>query len=271
MHYMELLITSYLFVVGAAFGSFALVLADRMKTKRDWVKGRSKCDFCDYTLNPRDLVPLLSWIAVKGRCRKCKKKLSPAYPATELLAGVLFAVSYTYAPYDLSGIGLSLFVIWLFALIIMTALFVYDLRWQLLPTKLIRPLWVLGLLHSVLVYFVFDKTPLNHMLSVLAAILVGSGVFALLYVVSRGRWIGDGDIRFGVVIGLFSVDPIVAWLSIFTASVLGLLVGVPYMVKSKKMTGLKVPFGPYLILGLVFAYLLGQKIINWYFTEFLYR
>ena len=98
---MEALFTGYLFFLGLIFGSFALVLADRMKQKRDWVGGRSACEFCKHTLYMHDLVPLFSWLSTGGKCRYCKKKLSFSYPLTELGLGLAFAGSYVWWPRDL--------------------------------------------------------------------------------------------------------------------------------------------------------------------------
>lgn len=268
---MEVLFAIYLFIIGAACGSFALVLADRMHSKRNWVSGRSACEQCKHVLQPLDLIPIISWLALRGRCRYCRKKVGISYPLTELFTASVFALSYVYAPYDLdSPSTMGMFVTWLFAVILMTALLVYDLRWKLLPTKVIQPLIVLGALHVGLQYALYDGSLLRYVASVIASVAVGAGMFALLWAVSNGRWIGDGDIRFGVVIGLFLADPLLSWLSIFIASVLGLVFALSLLKNAKKKSKLQIPFGPFLISGLIITYLFGRLLVDWYFENILY-
>jgi len=172
-------------------------------------------------------------------------------------------------PYELSGYGLGLFIVWLTALVPLLALTVFDIRWQLLPTKLIRFLQMLGLINVAMGYFMQDSSLSRYIISVGAAVAVGAGVFYLLHVWSKGKWIGDGDVRFGVVIGLFTLDPLRAWLVIFVASLFGLFVSTSYIARRKKLKNLKIPFGPFLIFGLVISYLIGADIIDWYYSAFL--
>lgn len=262
---MELLITTYLFIIGAACGSFALVLVDRIHSKRDWIRGRSACESCKKTLSAIDLIPLLSWLIQRGKCRYCNVKLSVAYPLTELFSGALFAASYLFLPYELDVAATIIqFIVWLLALILMVALFVYDLRWKLLPTKLIIPAGLLGIIHAGAGAVVYEGTLIRYALSVFASLLVGAGVFWLLHQVSQGKWIGDGDVRFGVVIGLFLADPFLTWAAIFISSLYGLLYAFLTVPKKRKSLSMQIPFGPFLILGLVTAYLFGSRLIEWY-------
>jgi prepilin signal peptidase PulO-like enzyme (type II secretory pathway) len=268
---MELLLAVYLFIIGAACGSFALVLADRMHSKRDWVKGRSACEHCKHVLRPIDLIPIVSWLALRGRCRYCRKKVGVSYPLTELFTATVFAFSYLFLPYNLdTSATILLFVCWLFALVLMTALLVYDLRWKLLPTSIIQPLIVLGGVHVLAQYSLYEGSLVRYAASVAASVAVGSGIFGLLWLVSHGRWIGDGDIRFGVVIGLFLADPLLSWLSIFVASILGLVFAFPLLKNVKKKSKAQIPFGPFLIGGLIITYIYGASIIDWYFKNILY-
>ncbi len=148
---MDILIGIYIFVIGLCFGSFALAMTDRMKAKKDWVKGRSECDKCRHKLGLKDLVPLASWLSTGGKCRYCHKRLSKAYPLTELACGSAFVMSYIFVPYELDGYGLAVFGLWLLALVIMTSLIVFDLRWFLLPNKLVYPLQIIALIHWIII------------------------------------------------------------------------------------------------------------------------
>jgi prepilin signal peptidase PulO-like enzyme (type II secretory pathway) len=267
---MDILLGIYTFVIGTAFGSFALAMTDRMKAKKDWVRGRSECDSCKHRLEPKDLVPIISWLSTGGKCRYCNARLSKAYPLAELACGLAFLLSYIFVPYELSGYGLAVFGLWLFGLVIMASLVVFDLRWFLLPNKLVYPLQITALIHWIIIT-TNNAIPLSKdLMNIGLTLLVSSGIFYLLHIFSSGRWIGDGDVRLGVAMGLFLSSPSVAWLAIFVASLSGVIIAIPSLVKSKKALKMKLPFGPMLIVGLVFTYLFGAQIIDWYSSTFLY-
>jgi len=269
---MSILLGIYSFVVGTAFGSFALAMADRMKKGEDWVRGRSKCDHCGHKLSSRDLVPIFSWLSQKGKCRYCRKKLSIFYPLVELGTGLAFLGSYIFAPYELTGLSSVMFVLWLLGLVIMAGLVVFDLRWYLLPNKLVYPLIAVAATHRIIAFFAFNEVFSEVVLPTLLSLLIGSGLFWALHKISKGKWIGDGDYRLGFAIALFLADPLTTWLSLFAASVFGLMIMLPMLFrgKSKKKLKIKIPFGPFLILGLYFSYLFGERLIDWYINTFLH-
>ncbi len=269
---MNIMLGSYLFVIGLAFGSFALAMVDRMKTGKDWVRGRSECAKCKKKLSPIDLIPVISWLSTSGRCRYCKTKLSVSYPLTELGVGLAFLASFVFWPYELIGFySIAMFVVWLSTIVVMTGLFIFDMRWFLLPNKLVRPLIGLGLIWALL--DVLNKgIGTGLVANYVLAVMVGAGIFWALYLVSKGKWIGDGDIRLGVAIGLFTGSPIGAWLCIFLASIIGILASLPLLIKTKnsKRLKLKIPYGPMLIIALYITVLAGDKIIDWYKVNILF-
>ena len=270
---MFMLIAMYLFFVGLAFGSFALAMVDRMKAGKDWVRGRSACDSCGHVLHARDLVPVLSWLRTKGTCGYCGVKLSVSYPLTELVTGLAFVTSFVFWPHSLnSAADVLLLVVWLFAVVLMVGLFLFDIRWFLLPNKLVYPLILSGVVWVIL-RLVQQGFTLSAVVDVALAVGVGAGVFLALFIGSSGKWIGDGDIRFGVAIGLFTGVWTQAWLTIFLASLIGLVVAVPVILKptkkKKKKLQLKIPFGPMLIIALFITVLFGAQIIDWYTAEIL--
>ena len=271
---MNIIIGIYVFILGTAFGSFALAMVDRMKANKDWVKGRSECDKCKHRLGPKDLVPLLSWLSTRGRCRYCKVKLSVAYPLTEILCGLAFTFSYIFLPYRTSEfsstLGGALLLLWLLAIIIMTALVVFDLRWFLLPNKLVYPLQVVALVHRILIITNNNQTITKDLITLGYTLMVSAGIFYLLHIVSKGKWIGDGDVRLGVAMGLFLPGPAEAWLAIFVASLSGVIIALPAIFKNKKALKMKLPFGPMLIFGLFVAFIFGSQLIDWYNSTFLY-
>lgn len=262
----------YLFVLGASFGSFALAMVSRMKSGRNWVRGRSACESCKKTLKMRDLIPIFSWLYTKGRCRYCGVKLSSWYPSVELALGLVFTLSYIYWPEQLvSGYEIARLVIWLLATVVMAGLVIFDVKWYLLPNKLVYPLILLSL-SWVYVDALENGVNYGTIVDYGLSILVASGFFLMLYVVSKGKWIGDGDIRLGVAIGLFTGSAVQSWLVLFLASIIGLAVSVPVLfsnrgVKSKMK--LQIPFGPMLIFALIIVILFGQNIVEWYSSDIL--
>lgn len=262
----------YIFVIGLACGSFALAMVDRMKSGRDWVRGRSECDMCKKKLQVIDLIPVVSWVSSRGKCRYCGKKLSVIYPLTELAVGLAFVLSYIYWPENLNGFSaISMFIIWLVAIVMMAGLFLFDIRWFILPNKLVKPLIGLGVVWAVI--DISNKgLSIGIILNYLLAIAVGAGIFWLLYTFSKGKWIGDGDIRLGIAIGLFTGSLLEAWFTLFMASVIGIIVSLPLILKTKKSKRLKlkIPFGPLLIVALYITVLFGESIIEWYKTSVLF-
>lgn len=267
---MHNLLSLYAFVIGLCFGSFALATAWRLKKKKRFTgRERSVCEHCGHVLQPQDLIPLVSWLSLGGKCRYCQKKLSWLLPFAELLGGGFFALSYMFWPDTTKGfLGVALFVLWLIGLVLLLVLFLYDAQWYLLPNKVMYPLWVVsGASFAVR----FAQVPNLHTVVLgLMAVAVGAGFFWLMHTVSKGRWIGFGDVRLGLAIGLFVGTPLLAALVIFLASVIGVIVAMPGLIaRSRKLTS-KLPFGPLLIIALVLVRLFGQKVIDWYAAQFLF-
>ena len=185
-------------------GSFILAVVDRMYVGKDWVKGRSQCDSCGQTLQPRDLVPLVSWLSTAGKCRYCSVGLSPVYPLVELAVGLVFVVSYVFWPYSLdTAAEIWRLALWFGGVVLMTGLFIFDLRWYLLPNKLVYPLIIISAVWALNINGI-DILSFEKVTQYVSAVAVGAGFFSVLYWASKGKWIGDGDIRLGVAIGLFS-------------------------------------------------------------------
>jgi leader peptidase (prepilin peptidase)/N-methyltransferase len=253
---MIIVVYTYIFAIGASMGSFMLAMVDRMHAKEDWVRGRSKCDFCNKKLRSLDLIPILSWVFSRGSCRYCHAKLSPTYPLVEILTGGLFVLSVYFFPVTIDSLAtILLFVLWLAGLSVMVALLIFDLRWMLLPTRLVYIAALFGFLYRILYIVIKEQDFLGAITSTVAGIILVCGFFYVLHTVSNGEWIGDGDIRFGLVMGLYLPGPLHVWFAVFIASLLGLIVSVPSLISSgKKAMRLKIPFGPLLIAGLVLTF-----------------
>jgi prepilin signal peptidase PulO-like enzyme (type II secretory pathway) len=283
---MKLMIIVLLVVFGLVLGSFvnALVwrfhkqaeLADQpvKKTKKtpkkvsltagqlSMVKGRSMCSRCHHELAPKDLVPLFSWLWLRGKCRYCGVKIEDN-PLIEALLPVFFVVSYLSWPLNFHGLGLYQFIFWLVFLVGFMALAVYDLRWFLLPNRIVYPLIGLALL-EILGEVIFYHAGWPTLASAFWGVVFASGIFYLLFILSNGNWIGGGDVKLGIVLGLLVGGPLNGLLLIFIASLLGSLVALPLLAAGKAERTSRLPFGPYLLFATVIVMLYGPHIVAWY-------
>lgn len=273
------MITAMLIVYGIALGSFVNALVWRVYAQSkesakkkpsakqlerlSISKGRSMCPHCKHELGAKDLVPVLSWVSLKGKCRYCKTPISRQYPLVELATGALFTASYYWWPQPLHGLEVVSFVLWLLLLVGFMALIVYDLRWMLLPDRIVIPLSVLAALLAI-VNVVNAQKPHSAFIGVVLAVVVGGGLFYALYQLSAGKWIGGGDVKLGWLLGLSVGTPAKALLFIFLAALLGSLMSVPLLFAHRIKAKSVIPFGPFLIIGAVVTQLFGASIIHWY-------
>ncbi len=258
------MIVAILFVLGICFGSFVNALVWRVHKKKDWVKARSQCESCGHELSTLDLIPLLSWLSLKGRCRYCKKAIHWSAPLLELILAAVFVISYVFWPVTMAGGQWVLFITWLTASIGLLALAVYDLRWMLLPSKILYPTF-LAAITGRLAYILFFAQNKAHSFELLAlSLLVASGIFWLIYELSRGRAIGFGDVRLGLITGTLLADPFKSLLMIFLASLLGTFYVLPALLLRKKNIGARLPYGPFLITAVFIVILFGDRLIDWY-------
>jgi prepilin signal peptidase PulO-like enzyme (type II secretory pathway) len=255
------LVIVLLALLGAAMGSFVGALVWRVKTNKDFVKDRSICEHCEHKLAPLDLIPIVSWITLKGRCRYCGKKIGWLALVLELTLPVLFVASYVCWPLGFESVAAQIsFGFWLLYVVLLAALFVYDLKWFLLPDKIVFVLIGLGLVDAMLRTSITGENYLTH---VALGVLPIAGTYGLLYVVSGGKWVGLGDVKIGIFMGI-----VLGWqaalLTLVLANLIGFLVVVPGLVSKKLTRKSKVPFGPFLIAAFFIAGLWGQPLIDWY-------
>lgn len=227
------------------------------------VRGRSMCTHCHHELAAKDLVPVVSYLWLRGRCRYCRRPIEDSLLA-ELLTPLLFVISYIFWPVALEGEGLVLFIFWLVFLIGFAALIVYDLRWFLLPHSIVVPLIGLALLQVLLQATLYRGGPTALLHAFWGALVVG-GSFYALYRLSDEKWIGGGDITLGILLGLLVGGPADALLLVFVASLLGTLVAIPILLLLRKpVRTTHLPFGPFLIMAAVIVMLFGKQVIDWY-------
>lgn len=268
-------------VLGLCLGSFvnALIwrLHEQSKPKKKRVasdrelsisKGRSMCPHCQHTLAWYDLVPLISWLSVAGKCRYCRKPISVQYPLVELVTAGLFVLSFVYWPLKLQGLETGVFGLWLVVLTGLMALLVYDAHWYLLPNRIVYPLTALA--GAMALLRLLDA---NHVLvaglNLAAAVAVGGGIFYGLYQISGGKWIGGGDVKLGWLLGLIVATPSGSFLFIFIAALLGTAASIPLLVSKRLKANSVIPFGPFLIVATIIVQLFGVSILLWYRKTFL--
>lgn len=259
-------------LLGLAFGSFVNALVWRIHAQSlsgktaaskelSVLRGRSMCPECKHQLGALDLIPLLSWLFLKGKCRYCKKPISWQYPLVELLTPFIFVVSYLFWPYEIHNVAqYGYFIAWLVALTLGVALTLYDLKWMILPNRLIYPAGMVGVASALLSYSAVSHSQAAS--SVIGSLVFG-GFFYGMYQVSKGKWIGGGDVRLGFVLGLF-----LGWqkslLCLTLAAYLGtVLIGILFVIK-KYHHKMKLPFGPFLLTAALITMLFGQHVIDWY-------
>jgi prepilin signal peptidase PulO-like enzyme (type II secretory pathway) len=226
-------------------------------------KGRSMCPHCGHELSAWDLIPVLSWVFLRGKCRYCRAPISIQYPVAELITAALFVVSYLWWPYDLHGLHVAAFVLWLPILTGLMALVVYDLHWMLLPNRIMYPLGVFAGVFAVITIAAADE-PVRALVMTLLAVALGGGIFYVLFQISGGKWIGGGDVKLGWLLGLLVGTPALSFLFIFAAALLGTLYTLPLLLKGSLKVTKAIPFGPFLIAGAIIAQLYGTDIIDWY-------
>lgn len=272
-----------LVILGVCLGSFVNALVWRIhqqslpRKKRaasdedlSIATGRSMCTHCKHTLAWYDLLPLISWLSLAGKCRYCKQSIGLQYPLVEVFTASLFVLSYVFWPLELlSPNSYLLFSLWLMAFVAMMALIVYDLKWMLLPNRIVIPLIELGIATTIVRVLAADR-PLIELLLSLGGLAVAGGIFYILFQFSDGGWIGGGDVKLGFALGLLLGSPTLAFLMLFMASILGLIVSLPGVITKKSKLNSKIPFGPFLIVATILVQLFGASVIDWYTATFLY-
>lgn len=245
-----------IFVFGLIIGSFLNVLILRQDSLKTILTTRSHCMNCKAKLGWLDLIPLVSYFLLKGKCRYCQQKISPQYPAVEFGTGLLFV-------FLLLNFGISwalLFYVIVFSLL--TVVLVTDLKTEMVPELFV---WIS--LALVLVFgWYFAGITIWYMI---LGGLIGGGVLAFLVYASGEKWMGAGDIKIGVILGLIAGYPIVI-LGIFFAFVLGAVVGLIYVwLKGKTMKD-SLPFAPFLIISALFCITYGKYLLSWYFGSLIF-
>jgi leader peptidase (prepilin peptidase)/N-methyltransferase len=177
-----------------------------------------------------------------------------------------FVVSLAFWPYGFgSAVELLRFAIWLLAGVPLAILFIYDLRWLILPDKLTVPLFGLGV--AMAIVHALQATSLSlYLIDTVGSLAILSGFYLALYLFSKGAWVGLGDVKLGAGLALLLCDWRLALVAFFLANLIGTVVSVPAMAFKKIKRTSHIPFGPFLITGFVIAGIFGHDILYWYAT-----
>jgi leader peptidase (prepilin peptidase)/N-methyltransferase len=257
---MEFLIYLFVFILGSAVGSFLNCVIYRLETGESFLKGRSYCPHCKHVLSWKDLIPIFSFLILKGKCRYCKKKISFQYPLVELLTGILFVLAIPI--YEaLTSIDLIFYWVLTSFLII---IFVFDLKHYLIPDKVIYPAIAITFLNQVLTYNIQHLTS-NLMLGILPSLF-----FLAIILISHETWMGFGDFKLSILMGLTLGWPKIL-VALFFAFLSGAIVGLILILLKRKTMKSQIPFAPFLVSGTFFAMFFGEKIVDWYLNLILLK
>ena len=288
-----------IFIIGLSAGSFLNCLIYRLEEEKSFLKGRSYCPHCKQVLKWQDLIPVLSFLILRGKCRYCQKPISLQYPLVELITGLLFVLIFNFSPAlaenpavagqfsifsAFGGIPLGwdnfqtlinlcfLFSVFCFLIII----FVFDLKHFIIPDKIIYPaigIVFLYRLFEILNFFprqgggsCLGGTIFNYLIS---AVLAGA-FFLFVVLITKGRGMGIGDIKLAFLMGLFLGFPDIL-VALFFAFIIGAIIGIGLILMKKKTLKSEVPFGPFLVAGTFIAFFWGQTFIDWYFQLFIFN
>jgi len=254
-------------IFGLIIGSFLNVFISWLAGERSTLQGRSACPNCGTTLQAWDLVPLVSFLGLRGKCRYCNATLAWQYPAVELLTGVVFMVTALTVLERFAGARAETLVFYLALFLAFTAnlvvLFVYDLKYKLVPEPIVGANIMLALIF-VFVEGVRADISLNAYLG--SALLAALGIW-LLYVFTKKQGMGFGDVELVLMLGM--VLPVGAtWIMFFLSFIIGSLYGLAYVLwKGARSLKVPVPFGPGLIIGFYFVWI-GQTFTDFFQSFF---
>jgi leader peptidase (prepilin peptidase)/N-methyltransferase len=240
------------FILGLIIGSFLNVCIGRIPERQSLILPSSHCPVCNTPLKPLDLIPVFSWIFLKGRCRYCGTKISVQYLLVELLTGCLFLLNY---------IMLGMSINFLFSIIITSLLITIsfiDFRHYIIPDVLNITLLITVVIFRIVIWN-------GNILDPVLGLVAGGGLFLLIHILTKGRGMGLGDVKLIGVLGLYfglAETMVTVGLSFIIGAVIMMVL---LLTKIKKRKD-QIPFGPYIALAAYFTMLFGPQILNWYLS-----
>ena len=242
-------------IFGVVIGSFLNVCICRIANEESIAFPPSHCTNCGYELKAKDLIPVLSYIFLGGKCRSCKEKISIQYPIVEILNAILYIAIYLKF-----GFTLNLFKFCLFASLLIVIGFI-DFKTKYVYNSTVVFGVVSGILFAVLEWMETKSIPWNY----IAGAFIGFGIIYLIVILTRGM--GEGDIDIALICGLFlGIKGILV--TLFLAIILGGIVATIILIFKLKERKAEIAFGPYLAIGGIIACLYGSRLIDIYLGLF---
>ena len=246
---MEYFWLTYITVMGFVIGSFLNVCIYRIPLHLNIAKGRSFCPSCHTTLKPYDMVPIFSYLILRGKCRKCKAPISVQYPLVEALTGILFLAAFLAHGFTIYSGLLCLF----FCCLIVVS--ITDIQTMMIPDSLQVFIFILAVINIIV-------TP-NEFIEKLIGLAVISMPMLLIAAITGG--FGGGDVKLCAVSGLFLGWKLVL-LGAFAGCILASCWSILLIIRKKADKKTLISFGPFLCFGFLFAALFGSQLITWYLT-----
>ena len=255
------ILTIIFFIFGIIIGSFLNVVIFRLNTQKTF-GGRSICLSCQHQLSWYELIPLFSFVFLRGRCKNCKTKISIQYPIVEFTVGLIFALLFVkfqdvfFSDVFIFSLTYAYYAI-MFSLLVVIA--TYDIRHKIIPDVLSVVFGILAFVGLFLFKDYIFSVHVPTLLEFLSGLMIATP-FALLWLVSRGSWMGLGDAKLAVGLGwLFGIYS--AFSGIVIAFWIGAIVGIILIIFSKKY-GMKseIPLAPYLVLGTLLVFLFNLSL-----------
>jgi prepilin signal peptidase PulO-like enzyme (type II secretory pathway) len=264
---MLILASVIILIFGLVIGSFLNVVINRLNLHQNLISPGSHCPNCKHNLNFWDLIPVFSFIFLRGKCRYCQKKISWQYPLVELTTAISFLLLF-FKFVDINNINLDFLVIleqlliYFFFTSILIIIFVYDLKHYLIPNKIIYPALIITLILQIIPISQYPNIPISNL--IIGSLIPGI-FFLLLVLVSKEKWMGAGDVKLGFLCGLMIGYPNI-FVALFISFVLGAIIGIILIISKKKDLKDKMPYGTLLTFATFISILFGTQIINWYFS-----
>lgn len=259
----------FIFFLGLAAGSFINCVIYRLEIGQSFLRGRSYCPDCKHQLNWPDLIPVMSFFILRGKCRHCSRNISWQYPLVEISTGLIFIsiLNFQFPSFNEFSIFnfLNLIYYWIiFSFLII--IFIYDLKRYIIPDKVVYPAIGTAFLYQLLKTWGFGFLNLVGIWDLWLGVLP-SFLFLAIILVSRGKWMGLGDFKLAILMGLFLGFPKIL-VALFLAFFIGAIIGMGLIALGKKEMRSEVPFGPFLVSGAFLSLFFGDQLVSWYLNLF---
>lgn len=258
----QVLLIVIIFITGLCFGSFLNVIVYRLPRNLSIIRPPSRCPYCSRLLGLIELIPVLGYLSLRGRCRQCRALISPRYPLVEFCTGLLFVIVFISYAFTLE------FFIYLTLLFLLFGIALIDLEHRIVPNSLVAA----GLIAALIYYlpqaasYIFnlpqELVAQRSIFDAFAGLLLGGGIMLVIFLVSRGG-MGAGDIKLMALIG-FYVGLQGTAVVFFIGFLFGAITGIAFMLFGNLTRKDALPFAPFLSLATLIQVLYGQQIWNWY-------